>query len=259
MAFEIWRIFRYRQGEIEEIEDEIIQESPLKIFVSHQELATLMCTPKEHKALVVGFLAAEGLISSIDEIISIDFSQDQSIVRVELLQTSRRDEYLARRAITSGSSGNISFNQMQSEEQWPKVNSSLQVDIGKVLSLITSMEKASHLFHRTGGTHSVALASSEELLIQVEDIGRHNAVDKVLGKAMLDGIPFEDKILLVSGRVSSEMVLKTMRRNIPILISRAAPTNLALEIAQKNGLAILGFARGKRVNIYCIGNSQINI
>lgn len=258
MAFEIRKITRYQQGKIEEVEDDIIQESPLKIFVNGQEIATLMCTPQEQKALVVGFLAAEGLISSIDEISSINFSQNQTIVQVELKKAFKREEYLIRGAITSGSSGNISFNYLQSEEQWPKVDSSLQINIGKVLSLITSMEKASQLFYRTGGTHSVALATSEELLFQVEDIGRHNATDKVMGKALLEGIPFEDKILLVSGRVSSEMVLKTMRRNIPILVSRAAPTSLALEIAQRNGLAVLGFARGKKVNIYCTGNSQIN-
>ncbi|MDP2960581.1 MAG: formate dehydrogenase accessory sulfurtransferase FdhD, partial [candidate division Zixibacteria bacterium] len=116
--------------------------------------------------------------------------------------------------------------------------------------LMNEFEVKSSVFKSTGGTHSAALADKEKILLFKEDIGRHNAVDKILGESLIENIPWQDKLLISSGRVSSDILLKAGRAKINLIISRSAPTSLALELAQRLGITVIGFARGKRMNIY---------
>ena len=108
----------------------------------------------------------------------------------------------------------------------------------------------SKLFKSTGGAHAAALCDSDRLLVFKEDIGRHNAVDKAFGECLTNGIETEGKLLLTSGRISSEILLKSVKRGIAILASRSAPTSLAVQFAEKAGLTLVGFVRGKRMNVY---------
>ena len=118
------------------------------------------------------------------------------------------------------------------------------------MDLIKEFNKSSQLFLDTGGVHSCALCDINKIIIFKEDIGRHNALDKVLGKALLEDIDFRDKIILTSGRISSEILIKTAKRQIPVIVSRSAPTSLSIDIAKKLNITLIGFARGKRMNIY---------
>ncbi|MCK5427578.1 MAG: formate dehydrogenase accessory sulfurtransferase FdhD, partial [Thermodesulfovibrionia bacterium] len=111
-------------------------------------------------------------------------------------------------------------------------------------------QKKSELFRSTGGVHSAALCDAHEMLVFAEDIGRHNAVDKVIGYAFLENIPMQNKILLLSGRLSSEIINKAVRAKVPLLISRAAPTDIAVETAKKYNLTLIGFLRGQKLNVY---------
>ena len=120
----------------------------------------------------------------------------------------------------------------------------------KIAKLMKGFEKKSSVFRSTGGTHSAGLADRDKILLFNEDIGRHNAVDKVLGEALMRKTPLKNKILLSSGRISSDILLKARRTGIAIIISRSAPTNLAIDLAQRLGITIVGFARGRRMNIY---------
>ena len=120
----------------------------------------------------------------------------------------------------------------------------------KIFTLMRKFKRKSQLFKDTGGVHSAALCKQEEIILFAEDIGRHNALDKIIGESLQEGIPLEDKIILSSGRMTSEIVTKLAKQRTPILISKAAPTDLGIQIAQEIGMTLVGFVRGKRMNIY---------
>ena len=121
---------------------------------------------------------------------------------------------------------------------------------GQVWNLSDRLEEMSVLFQQTGGVHNAALCAPTEVILFYEDVGRHNAVDKIFGRAFLNGISLEDKILVFSGRVSSEIVIKVGKMGLPVIISRSAPTDLGIEMAEKLGITIVGFAKGERMNVY---------
>ena len=131
-----------------------------------------------------------------------------------------------------------------------KYEDSFKIDVEKLFSLFKDFQKKSELYKSTGCIHCAALADSENIIFLAEDIGRHNAVDKVIGYALLNEITLRNKVLLISGRISSEMVLKAGKWKIPVIVSRSAPTSLAITLAEKIGLTVIGFLRGKRCNIY---------
>ena len=131
-----------------------------------------------------------------------------------------------------------------------KLKKPIVINHKKILNLINSFSKKSELFLTTGGVHSSALCSENEIIYFEEDIGRHNAVDKIIGRALINGLNFSDKLVLTTGRVSSEILVKIAKHNIPILVSRSAPTSNAINIAKEKNISLIGFARGNRMNIY---------
>ena len=130
------------------------------------------------------------------------------------------------------------------------VNLDLTLSPDQVHRVVLQFEKRSELFRQTGGVHSAALATSDDLVLFNEDIGRHNAVDKVLGESFLNGLKLKDKFLVISGRVSSDLVSKLWNCGLSLVVSRTAPTSLAVKMAQRLGITVVGFARGKRMNVY---------
>jgi FdhD protein len=130
------------------------------------------------------------------------------------------------------------------------VTGDVKVDVQDIIELMKKFNKNSELFLSTGGVHSVALCQGKEILLFHEDIGRHNALDKVIGEAAFKGIDTSDKMMVMSGRISSEILIKAAKRKIPIVISRSAPTDLAIDYANNLGITVIGFARGNRMNIY---------
>ncbi|HHY90956.1 MAG TPA: formate dehydrogenase accessory sulfurtransferase FdhD, partial [Clostridiales bacterium] len=134
--------------------------------------------------------------------------------------------------------------------EYQRIDSPLKVHINDILELVREFSQASDLFFNTGGAHSTGLAEGKEILLFHEDVGRHNALDKVIGESFMKGMVLKDKMIITSGRISSEMLIKCAKRGIPIVISRAAPMDLALQLGEKIGMTIIGFARGSRFNIY---------
>jgi FdhD protein len=242
---------RISRGQHSQQKDLVVKESPLTIFLNDEkELVTLLCTPKNIEYLAVGFLASEGLIDSPDEIASVE-PRGQTIVSVKLKDKKVLERIMqTKRAITSGCGRASIFYEATKATGAHKVNGNLMISSQKVFFLVRQLEIESKLFKTTGGVHSAALSNGEDILIFNEDIGRHNAVDKVFGECFLKQIPLEDKLLLTSGRVSSEILLKVARRRLSIIISRSAPTDLAVEIAKELGITLIGFVRGLRMNIY---------
>jgi FdhD protein len=131
-----------------------------------------------------------------------------------------------------------------------KIESEVRLEAERIVKIVQQVQSASILYRSTGGVHGAALCTPEELLFFSEDIGRHNAIDKVVGRCLLSDIPTEDKIIVTSGRISSAVLLKIVKSAIPVLISRSAPTTEAVRFADKFGITLIGFVRGKRFNIY---------
>jgi len=233
------------------IEDAVAKESPLTIILNNQELTTLLCSPVNLKYLAIGFLFSEGLIRSKDEIKKVMVDDRRGIVRVE----TEGDEVLPgdilfKRFITSGCGRGASFYSASDVQGQVKVESRLEISPQEVLALVNEFQHHSLIYRATGGVHSAALCDTRNIIIFSEDIGRHNAVDKIFGECILNNITTDDRIVITSGRVSSEILPKVARRNVPIIVSKSAPTNLGVRLAADLGVTLVGFVRGRRMNVY---------
>lgn len=244
-------ITRYVNNIHNEVEDVVIEEKPLTIFIDNEQFITLLSTPHHHRELAIGFILSEGLITNIDDIKEIDIDNKQSIAYVNLKNQSDLTKRLyGKRTITSGcGKGSIFYNVLDSLKK-QTITTEVIYDVENITDLMNQMQKDSTLYRETGGVHSASLADNNRIYYTREDIGRHNAVDKVLGRALEDGVDIGNKMLLTSGRLSSEIVLKVLKAQIPILVSRSAPSSLAVELARENGLTLCGFVRGKKLNCY---------
>ena len=238
------------QGRSEE-EDIITAEFALTIILNNQELVTLLCSPADLKYLAIGFLSSEGLLKSKDEIKKIVVDDQRGVVRVETEEDKGlASQLLFKRLITSGCGRGASFYSDADVKNQAKVESQIKISAPQVFTLVKEFQHRSQVYKSTGGVHSAALCDTKSILVFSEDIGRHNAIDKIFGECILTDLPTEDRLIITSGRISSEILLKVARRNIPILISKSAPTNLGVRLATDLGVTLIGFARGKRMNVY---------
>jgi len=231
-------------------EDMVAREFPLTIILNNQELVTLLCSPVNLKCLAVGFLFSEGLLASKDEIKKIVVDERRGIVRVE---TEESDELardaLFKRLITSGCGRGVSFYSA-ADATGQRVESQMEISAHAVFTLVSDFQHRSQIYRTTGGVHSAALCDTESILVFSEDIGRHNAIDKIFGECVLKDISTDERVVITSGRISSEILLKVAKRNIPILVSKSAPTDLGVKLANDLSITLLGFVRGKRINAY---------
>ncbi|MFO7815532.1 MAG: formate dehydrogenase accessory sulfurtransferase FdhD [Halanaerobiales bacterium] len=246
---EKFKIKRIKNNSKKELNDSIIKEQPFTIFVNGYELVTLMTLPKDLKELTVGFLASEGILESLKEIVNIKFSHRNTIIQVELNKEIDINLF-KKRTLTSGCGKGITFSNLKDCSTAEIIENNLTIQSDHVVKLMVKMQKRAKLFDETGGTHTSALASNDNIFYVIEDIGRHNTIDKIIGKSYLDKVDLNDKAILTSGRVSSEIIIKVLKQKIPILISRSAPTTAAVEIAREKKLTLIGFTRGNRFNIY---------
>jgi len=233
------------------MEDQVAREFLFTIMVNGQQLVTLACTPAALPEFMVGFLVAEGLVTGIAEIISLEINEELGLGRVEVNRPDLSLEELMHTAThTSGCGRGLTFRQHQRFLELEPLNSSLKLPVDRIHPLIRNMEQQSTLFLATGAVHSAALCTADEVVMVQEDIGRHSALDKLFGAALLQGLPMDDKVVLSSGRITAEMITKVARQRIPIAISRCAPSDLAIQYAEGLELTLVGFARGRRMNIY---------
>ena len=233
------------------IEGVVVREFALTIILNNQELVTLLCSPTNLKYLTVGFLFSEGLLNRKDEVKKIVVDDRRGVVRVEAEGAGDLDrDVLFKRLITSGCGRGASFYSAADVQNLAKVESRLEVATHDVLNLVSDFQHRSLVYKETGGVHSAALCDTRDILIFSEDIGRHNAVDKIFGECLLKDITTDNRLIITSGRVSSEILLKVAKRGIPVLVSKSAPTDLGVKLATDLGVTLVGFARGKRMNVY---------
>lgn len=244
-------IIRIKDNEIKEDEDIVVAEYPFTIFINDDEFVTLLCSPKSLKYLAVGFLHSEGIISHKEDIENIIIDEDKGHAYVYIKNKNPLAKKLyGKRTITTGcGKGTIFYNVMDSFKS-KKLKNNILILKEDIVKLASLFNKKSELFINTGGVHSCALCQGDNIILFEEDIGRHNALDKVFGKALLEDIDLNNKMIFTSGRISSEILIKVARRQVPVLISRSAPTSLAIDIARELNIVLIGFARGRKMNIY---------
>jgi len=218
-------------------------EAQITIFVNQQELVTVLCTPNKLNYLVLGFLYAEGIISGIGDVTSMRVCDDESEVDVRLKNAEL--ELPTVRTLTSGCSGGVAFT-----IEGRKVDSNLVVKPAQILSLMKQFLMQMELYKHCGGVHASALCDTIKTLVVSEDIGRHNTLDKIHGECLMRKIQTKDKLLISTGRVSSEMLLKAARMQVPIVVSRTSPTGRAVGLANDLNIALIGYARGRHLSVY---------
>ncbi|MFC1862016.1 formate dehydrogenase accessory sulfurtransferase FdhD [Chloroflexota bacterium] len=233
------------------LKDVVAREFPLTIILNNQELVTLLCSPKDFKYLAIGFLFSEGLLKGKDEIKKIIVDEQRGVVRVETKgDKAQANELIFKRLITSGCGRGASFYSAADAQNQAKVESQTKISTHDILALVSNFQHHSQVYRATGGVHSAALCNTKSILVFNEDIGRHNAIDKIFGECTLEDIPTDGRVVITSGRISSEILLKVAKGKIPIIISKSAPTDLGVKLANDLGITLLGFVRGKRMNAY---------
>jgi len=245
--FPILRLTREGRSSIEDV---FARELPVTIILNDQELVTMLCSPKNLEYLAVGFLSSEGFLKSKDEIKKILVDDERGVVRLETVEDKGfAQDVLFKRIISSGCGRGASFYST-ADAASQKVESRMEISVDEVFTLVNEFQHGSQLYLATHGVHSAALCDRKSILVFSEDIGRHNAIDKIFGKCLLEDIPTDDQIIITSGRISSEILHKVARRGIPIIISISAPTNLGVRIADILGITLIALVRGKRMNVY---------
>jgi FdhD protein len=230
----------------------IVVEKALTVYVNDQEFSTMVCSPGQEKELVTGFLCSEGIINNPAQLVKTSFDSEKGLMWVETTGGNAMGETLfLKRYITSCcGKGKTSFYFANDARLTKKITSELQITSQDVIHYLGLLENKSELFHQTGGVHGGALSSHGHLDSFALDIGRHNVLDKLYGDAFLNGIDLSQKAIVFSGRISSEILIKTAKMGCPILIGVSAPTELAINLAEELGITVIGFARLNRMNVY---------
>jgi len=238
---------RYEFRKWEHYDSETIVEAPVSLTVNGKVWLSFMCTPVHLEALAIGFLYNEGIINTMNEVENVHVCEHGDNVDVWLSHAAEQPENWRR---TSGCTGGVTAVDLLAK---PDVNFDehrLEVQPEAVMKLVEKLINAQELYRTTGGVHTSALCDGEKVLVAADDIGRHNTLDKIAGLCLMKNIWPEKRVLITTGRISSEMLQKAARLEAPILISRTSPSSLSIEMAQRYGITLIGYARQHRFNVY---------
>lgn len=267
----------HQDGTVQEISKYILQENLLEVFMNEQLTLQMVCTACNLPALVVGHLYSEGMIESIEEIENIYICENATRAKVFLNHSfARRDRVLEVRACDCGADGVLGRNLLSMEkefvdgqdddskqEYFPEQARDEAKDdpatIEGAFRLIEEFAKESPLHEQTHGTHSAYLSKNGKLLYKMEDIGRHNALDKVIGKALLDGVDLKKCMIFTSGRVPVDMIQKVIRSQVPVLVSNTVPTDKALILAEHYGVRVFTSAKNGHMDEFVHCNERIKV
>ncbi|QVK20479.1 formate dehydrogenase accessory sulfurtransferase FdhD [Mycoplasmatota bacterium] len=240
-------IVKYDDDTLSIKEDLVVEEYPITLYINKEKYITILCTPESIEDLVVGHLNGEGVIDDVSDILSVDIDENRVDIELKNSPVIKSKEKILYSACGVGTSFHDKLDQIVVDmlENDSKVHPEVVYWLTKYLA------QESELFKATGGVHSAIYKIGDKIIFK-EDIGRHNAVDKIIGHLLNNNI-YTNGLLVVSGRLSSDMVLKCLLAKIPVLISRSAPTSLAIRLAEKYGITLIGFARSKKMNVYTNG------
>jgi FdhD protein len=245
--------YRRYEGEAgRPVEEDVIAEASVVLAVNGAPWLSFLCTPRDLEAFAAGFLFNEGLIASADEIGSVAVCGRGDLVDVWLTRPVERPSLWQR---TSGCTGGVTSNPADATAAaiTPVEDGGLALRPADVTRLVSQLFESQDLYLSAGGVHTSALSDGETILFSVEDVGRHNTFDKIVGRCLLGGVAPRRRVLLTTGRVSSEMLQKAARFGAAMVISRTSPTSLAVELAERWGITLIGYARLDRFDVYAGG------
>ncbi len=263
--------FRVTERGAERVQGAVIGESRWILYVNDREVVTFMATPRNLHHLALGFLASENLIADVREIASlrVNLASDcaywyipalgldetrgmpiceEGVGSIQVRLTREQFVLPGHRTITSGCGGGTTFDDLSS--QHTPLETGRRIRPAQIFALMHEMNQRSTLYRECRGVHTSALADGERLLAIAEDVGRHNTLDKLRGECMLRGIATRDAIILSTGRISSEMIVKAAKMQTPIVVSRTSPTHLAVQLAQTWNITLIGYARAGEMLVY---------
>jgi FdhD protein len=247
---EVWHVEHDRMSPVE---DAVVTEYPVTVMLNQTEFATLVCSPEYIEDLIVGFLAAEGVIERYDDIRSVRIVETTGHAYVDTHKVNKFNQmFHSKRYITSccGKSRQSYYFYSDAKTAKTIASTDLKISTDDCFRLMQSMQQAAALFQNTGGVHNAALCDKNGIVISRMDIGRHNALDKIYGYCLKHSIAADDKIMVFSGRISSEILLKVAKIGCGIVLSKSAPTELALQLAEELGITAVGFIRSRSLNVY---------
>lgn len=228
------------------VETRVVMERPLTLFLNGQEIVTNMTIGDHPDYLAVGYLLNQNMLRQDDEITGIDYDDDLETIVVRTKRQTNFEEKLKKKVRTSGCAQGTVFGDLMEKVEEISLPSDAELRTSWLYSLTKSINTMPSLYLAAGAIHGCVLCRQDEPLLYMEDVGRHNAVDKIAGYMFLNGINSDDKMFYTTGRLTSEMVIKTVQMGIPILISRSGFTAWGVELARETGLTLVGRAKGRR-------------
>ena len=228
------------------IETAVVTERPLTLFLNAREIVTMMTIGDHPDLLAVGYLLNQHMLRPDDEITAIDYEDDIGVVVVRTKRETDYEEKLKKRVQTSGCAQGTVFGDVMENFDEARLPADAEIRTSWIYALSRKINQAPSLYLKAGAIHGCVLCEKDRPLVYMEDVGRHNAVDKIAGYMFLNGIPAADKIFYTTGRLTSEMVIKTVSMGLPVLISRSGFTAWGVELARKANLTLIGRAKGRR-------------
>ncbi|MFE7817026.1 formate dehydrogenase accessory sulfurtransferase FdhD [Priestia megaterium] len=246
-------VLRFKNGEMESVEDKIVTEFPVTVKINEEEFVTMVCSPQYIEDMVIGYLASEGVIREYKDIKNIWVQEKEGYVHVTIDKLNPYFQNLQnKRYITSccGASrqGFVFINDALTAKKMNDI--SVELSIKDCFQLMNKLQQSAATFQETGGVHNAAICDKNGFMLSRMDIGRHNALDKLYGYCLKHHISIRDKVVVFSGRISSEILLKVAKIGCEVVLSKSAPTELALNLAKELRITTVGFIRSDSLNIY---------
>ena len=232
---------------LEPITGSVVQEFPLQLVVNGRELATLVASPHEFRFLAAGFLRLQGFIKTTEDILMLGVCEEFGTANIKI--KGELPEQL-KPVLTSGCGTGITFSLPDVPNPEPNVTDNTKVKPEHIFSLMEKLAGRAEKYRSSGGIHSAAAGCNGELLLYAEDLGRHNTLDRIAGEALLRGVELKGTMLVTSGRVSTEMVAKSMLLGVRVIASRTSPTDMAVELCNRSGICLVGYVRGGKFTVY---------
>ena len=224
----------------------VVTEKPLTIYLNRQEIVTAMTLGDRPQQMAVGFLYNQNMLQHGDQITEIDYDEELSVVIVRTAHETNYEAKLQKKIRTSGCAQGTVFGDIMDRFDKIKLNPDMRISTRQLMHLSKAINTAPSLYLTAGAIHGCVLCTADKPLIYVEDIGRHNAVDKIAGYMLMDNISPENKLFYTTGRLTSEMVIKTVLMGISVLVSRSGFTEAGVRLARQAGLTLIGRAKGSR-------------
>ncbi len=238
---------RDENGQAQELS--VIKERALTLYLNDQEIVTMMTIGDHPKDLARGYLLNQNMLAANDEIEDIDYDDDLEVVVVRTKRQVNYLEKLKKKTLTSGCAQGTAFGDMMERFDEVKLDPNVRLRTSQLAPLLSLINRTPSLYLSAGAIHGCVLADGARPLVYMEDVGRHNAVDKIAGFAHRQSLGLRDKVFFTTGRLTSEMVIKTVQMEIPILVSRSGFTQWGVDLARQAGLTLIGRAKGRRFTL----------